>query len=148
RRQNHSPVHFTANVPDVSSEDAETICESDREFLAIWRNDLLKTAFDELLDKERKTGKPYHTVLDLRLRHAEARTEELARLFGEQTGRKLTVERMRKLLYEARRVFSDLLLRLVEETLDRPGLAEVEEELIELGLLTYCHDAIKRRRTA
>jgi hypothetical protein len=70
----------------------------------------------------------------------------LAEIFQEQTGRQLSGERMRRLLFEARRRFAEILLSLVEETLDRPGLDEVEEELIELGLFPYCKEAVTRRR--
>jgi hypothetical protein len=135
-----------ADVPEIVAPAPQPVLDSDREFMDIWRNDLLKSAFDELLAIEQRTKRPHYTVLDLRLRYADARTEQLARMYAEQTGRTVSVDRMRKLLFEARRQFSDVLLAIVEQTLEQPGLNEVEEELIELGLLGYCKDAINRRR--
>lgn len=146
RRLMKDPLHYMATVPEPAAHATPITYDSDREFLDIWRNDLLKAAFDELLSIEQRTKRPHYTVLDLRLRFADARTEQLAQMYTEQTGRPVAADRMRKLLFEARKAFSDVLLGIVEQTLDQPGLHEVEEELIELGLLGYCKDAISRRR--
>ena len=146
RKQAKTLVRFTSELPELYKKDESRFYESDREFLAIWRNELIKSTLEELLQKQRKSGRPHHTVLELRLHHPDVRTRELTRLYAEETKHEIGVSAMRKLLHEARKIFADSLLRIVEETLDHPGLHEVEEELIELGLLSYCKEALNRRR--
>ncbi|GIW88824.1 MAG: hypothetical protein KatS3mg108_3148 [Isosphaeraceae bacterium] len=122
--------------------------ESDLQFLHIWRTELLHAAFDELQELEQRKNLRYHTALDLRLRHPEARSRQLAEAFTSQTGEPISESQFRRLLHLARREFEDRLLRIVQDTLDHPSLDELEEELIEVGLHTYCKPALDRRRQA
>ncbi len=148
RERARNKLHLTSNIPELFKDDTSPCKEADRKFVEIWRNELIKNTFDELMEQERRSGKPHYTVLDLRLRHPDVRTEKLSRLYTEQTGRLVRVDIMRKMVFLARECFADTLLRIVEETLHQPGLNDLEEELIELNLHEYCKKALKRRRTA
>ena len=53
---------------------------------------------------------------------------------------------IRKTLQRAREKFSHLLLDEVVQTLEQSTSDQLEQELIDLGLLNYCHPALRRRR--
>ncbi len=53
---------------------------------------------------------------------------------------------MRKTLERARNKYADFLLHEVAQTLKKPTVAELEEELADVGLLTYCRPALARYR--
>lgn len=114
--------------------------------VACCRDDHLKRAWSALEQQEQQTGRPLFTVLDLRARHPNVNSTEMAadisrRLNLEQP---LTAAGVRKLLERARRKFADLLVADVAETLGSPTAEQVELELIELGLHSYCRSALKR----
>lgn len=144
-RQLHQSLE---DIPEISAELSSSPPDSDREFLHIWRSELLRSAFDELQDLEQTKGQRYHTAIDLRLRHPDARSRELAEAFTLQTGESISETAFRRLIHLARREFEDRLLRIVQDTLDHPSLDELEEELIEVGLHSYCKPALERRRQA
>lgn len=136
------------DLPELSAELSSSPPENDREFLHIWRSELLRAAFDELQELEHSKGQRYHTALDLKLRHPDARSRELAVVFAETTGEQINETAFRRLIHLARREFEDRLLRIVQDTLDHPSLDELEEELIVVGLHSYCKPALDRRRQA
>lgn len=93
---------------------------------------------DALAEYERQTGLPLHTALRFRMSHPEVRSAEMARQLAGRFGKALTAVAVRKQLYLARRKFAELLLAEVKQSLDDPTDADVEQELIELGLLEHC----------
>jgi RNA polymerase sigma-70 factor (ECF subfamily) len=126
-----------AAVPERESED-------DRAFVALWRAELLERAWEALARSEQETGKPVHTVLHLRKEHPEAHSAELATRLTTSMGKPISPEWVRKWLLRGREKFSDLLLREVAESLEKPTADSLGEELADLGLLEYCKEALKR----
>ncbi len=135
-------------IPEVADDHSTFIPECDRQFLDIWRNELLRAGFDELQEIERGGGPKYYTALDIKLHDPEASATELAKAYSSASGDTLNEVAYRRLLHLARKEFADRLLKIVQDTLTHPSLDELESELIEVGLHHYCRPAIERRRSA
>lgn len=118
--------------------------ESDREFLESWRAELMDRAWIALENLEKNSGQPHFTVLRFRTDHPLLSSQELAEHLGPRLGKSLTVDAARQALHRARDKFTDLLLAEVEQSLHDPE--RLEEELAEIGLLTYCQSALLRRQ--
>jgi RNA polymerase sigma-70 factor (ECF subfamily) len=122
-----------------------SLADSDREFLASWRDDLLARSWAGLEALQAQTGQPYHTVLRFRADHPDLPSPQLAERLGPQLGKPLTAAGVRQTLHRAREKFADLLLDAVAQSLERPTPEQMEQELIDLGLLEYCRPALERR---
>jgi DNA-directed RNA polymerase specialized sigma24 family protein len=133
-------------VPDVGDSDASLDIQSERTFLEIWRRTLIESSLLELRLMERATQRPFFAAIDLSIHFPKESSAELAARLAYATGCACSGDQFRKLLHEARRRFADGLLRIVECSLDRPGLDAVEDELETIGLLRFCRGALKRRR--
>jgi RNA polymerase sigma factor (sigma-70 family) len=120
----------------------------DEEFVVSWRHELLSRAWVSLEQIERDRGQPFHAVLRFKSQNPHVKSAEMAsRLSAElQPRRPWTEAGIRKLLQRARERFSEILLQEVSRSLEDPTPERLEEELIELGLFTYCHSALERRR--
>jgi hypothetical protein len=130
------------NVP--APEDSGNI--PDQEWLVHWRRCLLRRAWRRLEDHQESSPKNrYFTVLHLCATHPGEDSRQLAVRAGALEGA-LSVEAFRKQVSRARRVFAELLVHEVAQTLERPEPAEVEEELVDLGLMTYVRDYLPIRR--
>jgi Sigma-70 region 2 len=120
--------------------------EADQAFLKSWREQLMDRAWLGLADIERKTGQPCHTVLRLRTDQPLLSSSALAEQLGARLGKTIAVTALRQALYRAREKFIDLLLAEVEQSLDEPSREGLEQELTDLGLLSYCQSALQRHR--
>jgi RNA polymerase sigma-70 factor (ECF subfamily) len=118
---------------------------SDEEFLASWRADLLQRTWQLLEKEELTTGKPYHTVLRLRVENPDVRSPELAEIVSGVLKKPMKAGALRVLLHRAREKFGDLLIDEVANTLTDASREAVEQELIELDLWQYCKAALERR---
>ncbi len=125
------------NVP--APENARTI--PDQEWVLHWRRCLLKRAWRRLEDYQKRSPKGrYFTVLNLCATYPGEDSRQLAARASSLDGRTLTAESFRKQVSRARRVFAELLVHEVAQTLDQPGPADVEEELVDLGLMAYVRE--------
>jgi RNA polymerase sigma-70 factor (ECF subfamily) len=122
-----------------------TETEAERAFLERWREELLDRTWLALAQLERKTGQPCHAVLRLRVEQPALSSEELAEELGRRLGKAYSVAALRQALYRAREKFGDLLLEEVVQSLEDPSLADLEQELNDLGLLSHCRAALQRR---
>ncbi len=68
----------------------------------------------------------------------------MAQALGTQLGKKLTAAGVRQTLHRAREKFAELLIQEVSRSIDDPTHERVEEELIDLGLQSYCRSAFKK----
>jgi RNA polymerase sigma-70 factor (ECF subfamily) len=106
---------------------------------------LLARAWQALQRESETTGQAFYAVLRFRADNAALRSPEMAQQLGSQLGRTLTAAGVRQLLHRARERFADALLDEVAQSLDRPTQEQLEQELIDLGLLEYCRPALQRR---
>ncbi len=144
RRQKKAPLQVDSAMP-LPDRPAGTD-DLDEPFLARWREDLLAHAWEALEAVEGRTGQPFCTVLRWKTEEPRARSAELAARVGARLGRDITANALRKVLYRARCLFSDLLVEEVARSLSSSGPDELERELIELGLLDYCKNTLQQRR--
>ncbi|HWE37327.1 MAG TPA: sigma factor [Isosphaeraceae bacterium] len=117
----------------------------DAQFLEVWREQLFQRAWSSLAAHQRRTGRPFHTVLALRAESPEATSMRLAEVVSTRIGLSVTASWVRQTLRQARRLLVDFLLDEIDSTLDGKSAAELEQELIDLDLLSYCRDGLRRR---
>lgn len=144
RRQKKAPGVLRADAPEPAEE--LSVLDSDREFIDQWRTELLNRAWKTLQEMEQAMGQPLYTLLKYRTDHPDARSAEMAEQFAGQVGKPITAEWIRKRLHLAREKFTDFLLQEVEQSLDSPSAEELEQEVVDLGLMEYCRAGLKRRR--
>lgn len=85
-------------------------------------------------------GNLCHTVLRLAVDSPEEDSTTLAGRAAALSGQPLRADAYRKQLSRARRLFAELLLDEIKQTIENPTPARIEEELIELGLMEYVRD--------
>jgi RNA polymerase sigma-70 factor (ECF subfamily) len=114
--------------------------ESDAQFDADWRDEVLSRAWSALAAE--------HPALDaaLRLRAAnpDLSSPELATELSRQLGKPVSAEAGRQLLHRARVKFGELLIAETAHSLDAPSAEAMADELQDLGLLDYCRTALRR----
>jgi hypothetical protein len=131
--------HHANTAPEAASlasyETPETV------WIAGCRSSLLRGALAVLQEyQEQHPGNVFYTVLQLKARHPKERSDQLAARLSEKTGRPFTPENARKQLERARHWFAELLLFQVKCSLSNPTQHQVQEELVDLGLLDYVRD--------
>jgi DNA-directed RNA polymerase specialized sigma24 family protein len=119
--------------------------DADRQFTESWRDELLARAWAGLAALEAATGQAVYAVLRFRADHPEMRSPQMAEHFTAKLGRPFTPAGVRQALHRAREKFADLLVDEVTHSLGNATAEELEEELVDLGLLDYCQPALERR---
>jgi RNA polymerase sigma factor (sigma-70 family) len=123
--------------------------QEDQRWLATWREHLLERAWEALREEQSRTGRPYYTLLRFRSEHEEASSADLAAHLNAALSPKepWTEVAVRKLLQRARGEFADLLVREVKDSMECHTPEELEAELIELELHSYCRARDIRKRS-
>lgn len=144
RRHARRPTHQLDSSVQVTDEsEAE---QREREFLNVWRDEMLTSAWNELAQEEARTGKPWMRVLKLRVENPDLRSAGLAEALAKEIDQPVTATRVRVLLHRARERFSNFLINAVSETLSTANIESVEQELAELQLLQYCQAIVEQRK--
>jgi RNA polymerase sigma-70 factor (ECF subfamily) len=144
RRKQERDSHEPLPTSDVGPETDSGAAEPEAELMEEWRKELLRRVWEALLQWESRTRQPYYTVLQLRAEHPDLRTAQIAARLTVQLGQAVTAEWVYKKLHFAREKFSDLLLEEVARTLAQPTVENLEQELLDLGLLEHCRAALER----
>ena len=131
-----------AHEPEVDS--PEPTPADDEAFVANWRDGLLERVWNALQLDEESSGKPHHTLLQLKVGNPEMRSDELAEALSNKLGREIKSGNTRVMLHRARDRFGELLLAEVAETLDSATPEALEEELIDLNLFHYCKHLLQK----
>jgi RNA polymerase sigma-70 factor (ECF subfamily) len=127
----------------------EATARAGDEWVAGWRRCVLDRAWQALEHHQsRSPGNLYYTVLRLAAEHPDADSPTLAARAGALAGRPLRADAFRKQLSRARRLFAELLVAEVAQTLDEATPARVDEELSDLGLLGYVRPFLPAGRPA
>jgi hypothetical protein len=119
---------------------------SDDDFLTKWREELLSHTWESLAAVQTRSGQPYWDVLHAKTVQPELRSAQLAHQMAGRTGKPWTEGAARQLLHRARKLFADLLVEEVAHALETDATEELEQELIDLDLLSYCQAALERRK--
>ena len=143
KQQRKWPEPLPADGAAIAANPADV--ESDRQFAESWCDELLARAWAALAETEATTGQPFYAVLRFRADHPELRSPQLAEQLADKLGRPFTAAGVRQTLHRAREKFADLLLDEVTHSLEDPEADQLEQELVELGLLDYCRPALDRR---
>lgn len=127
---------------------ASVDCETDDAFAESWREELITRSWEALAHAESLGGPPFHAALKLKADIPGIRSVELAdRLNSQlQPTEPWSATSIRKVIQRARYRFAELLLNEVAKSLEDPSLIDLEDELIETGLLPYCRSALESRR--
>jgi RNA polymerase sigma-70 factor (ECF subfamily) len=148
KRQHRQPRQLDTAVvqPEVAAWDP---CQSDRQFAESWRDELLARSWAALAEAERNGGPPYHSVLKFRAENPKSCSVEMASRLTEQLHPAVpfTETGIRKALQRARSQFAQALLDDVVQSLGNPTPEELEQELVEVGLLCYCRSELARRQS-
>lgn len=120
--------------------------QKDEQFAEVWRDEMLKKAWDSLYELEASTGKPWYSALQLRVRNPKMRSADLAVAIGEQLDKPMTSANVRVLLHRAREKFSVLLIETISNSLNSTSVDDIESELADLKLLSYCQAALEQFR--
>ena len=134
-------MHSNLAEPEESAESRD----DEDMFRASWRDELLAKCWQKLADDEKRSGKPYHTVLRYRVAHPELRSPELAEGLSEELGKLINAGAVRVLLHRARELFAEILLDEVTQSLANGSLDVVVQELIDLDLHDYCLSALEKQ---
>jgi RNA polymerase sigma factor (sigma-70 family) len=137
----------TESLSEHSGMTNEPTSESDADFVASLREELVSRTWKALGVHEKETQTPYETVLRLKTQQPNLRAAEIAAQLSEQMGKPFNEQGVRKILKRARDKFTDLLVEHVQNLLQVHETDSLEEQLVELGLLDLCRDALRRRKT-
>ncbi len=144
RRQLQGPRPIPLGGLEPAEAD-DALEQLDADFLKGWRQELLSRSWEALERLQDETRRLYYDVLRLRADHPEMRSSQMAEYLTNRLGRPTTAGAVRQTLSLARERYADFLLAEVEQTLDNPTPERVEQELIDLNLLTYCLPTLERR---
>jgi RNA polymerase sigma factor (sigma-70 family) len=143
RRQVRKPMQADLAIePIAPPADGD---EPDGEFLRSWRMELFDRAMASLATYQERTGRPYHDMISLRTSDIRLTSSQMASLFSERSGKPVGDGWVRQTLRRARGCLADLLLNEVAASLGNASIEELEQELITLDMLGYCHDSLRRR---
>jgi RNA polymerase sigma factor (sigma-70 family) len=143
KRGLEGPLHSNIAEPEIDDVGGNG---DDALFQTSWRDELLARCWQKLANDERRSGKPYHSVLRYRVEHPDLRSPELATGLSKQLGKEINAGAVRVLLHRSRELFGEMLLDEVTESLASGSLDDAEQELIDLELHEYCRPALEKRR--
>jgi RNA polymerase sigma-70 factor (ECF subfamily) len=119
----------------------ETPLAADQQWETEWRQCVLARAWQALEAHQRRAPASLcHTVLQLSAAHPKEDSKALAARASAQAGRPIRPDAFRKQVSRARRIFAELLLAEVASTLESPTPEQIEEELIDVGLMEYVRE--------
>lgn len=144
RKKSQSPGALRDDAPEPAVAEDD---QADQSFTEKWRDEVLSNTWAALAEYERRSGKLFHTFLQYRTQN-NTTSEAMAKEFSERLGKPLTPAGVRQTLHRARDRFGDLLIAEVAGSLQTQDKEVIEQELADLGLLSYCQDAVKRWKAA
>jgi RNA polymerase sigma-70 factor (ECF subfamily) len=134
------PRPLVADRPEPAASPPDS-ADSERQFLATWREELLERTWQALAD----ANAVYHTVLHLRVEAPDLSSAQMAEHLSAGRDKPVSADWVRKTLQRAQAKFADLLVEEVALSLSGGKETELEQELRELDLLRYCRSALQRR---
>jgi len=136
----------TALPDDFAIEDHSDATSHELAFSQVWRDQLLTEAWQLLAEEEKRTNKPWMTVLRLRVEHPTLQSAQLAERIAERIDEPVTANRLRVLLHRSREKFANYLIDVVGRSISSNSLEIIEEELSDLKLLSYCQSIVEQRK--
>jgi RNA polymerase sigma factor (sigma-70 family) len=135
RKQGRQPA---AADLEVHADPQSTEAAAERALTSEWQRCVLDRVWRELEAHERRSpGNLCHTVLRVVTEFPEEESTRLAEIAGARSKHLLTAEAFRKQVSRARRLMAEFILTEVARSIKEPTAADVESELVELGLWPY-----------
>jgi DNA-directed RNA polymerase specialized sigma24 family protein len=125
---------------DVPAGSPGEVPDTDPDFLANWRAELLERTWKSLAAAQ----PTYHAVLLFRVENPEVPSPEMAEQLAARLGTSMRPDQVRKALQRSHAKFAELLVDEVATSLGVPSRDELADELRELDLLKYCRSALER----
>ncbi|MCY2964986.1 MAG: sigma-70 family RNA polymerase sigma factor [Planctomycetota bacterium] len=123
----------------------EVESEAERAFTSEWRACLLDRVWQSVEQLERQTdGNLDYTVLKLHVADPTAHSDRQAAELSRLVGREIRADAFRKQLSRARKRFAQQIVNEVRKTLQQPTAESMEDELIDLDLMEYVREFLKR----
>jgi RNA polymerase sigma factor (sigma-70 family) len=136
-----------APLPDNFAEAGPAEEKEDPDFQPLFAQELLNQAW-KALEEACRDGQLHYTVLRFHSDHPEMQGPRVAEELSRKLGMVLSHDNVRQTLKRGRDLFARLLLQEVERSLGRPTPDELEQELVDLNLLSYCKRALEQRGDA
>jgi RNA polymerase sigma-70 factor (ECF subfamily) len=140
QREPHSPLPDSEAAP-TAAPPAGLV----EDLKGAWREELMARAWEGLAQWQQQSRQPLHTVLRCRADHPDMKGAAMAACLSTQLGVTVSADWVYKKLHQAREQFTDLIIEEVVQTLTEPTRENLEQELLDLGLLESCHSALERR---
>lgn len=141
-RKGRPPQISDAELASLAQDEAP----ADAAWQAEWRDCLLERVWQALEAFQQATpGNLYYTVLRQYTSEPDADSALHAQRLAAAIGRPVTPEGFRQQLHRARRQFAQLLVEEIRRTLQEPTAAALEQELIDLELIVYVRDFLKKK---
>jgi RNA polymerase sigma-70 factor (ECF subfamily) len=144
QRRKKAPHAMPVEEYDIAASPPDLVY-SEQEFLASWRNEVLSRTWEALDADSRANDQAYYRVLRFRAEHPNLSSAQMAERFGVESGKPVKADWVRQTLRRARERFTELLLDELGKSLEGADTARLEQELIDLGLLNYCQQALEQR---
>lgn len=126
-----------SQLEGVAAEE-EFALPGEEEWLSRWRRVVLAGAWDALeMHENEHPGNLFYTALRALVDHPDENSGQLAARVSQACGRTVAPEAFRKQVSRARRLFAELLIAETARTLDNPTPLELEEELIDIGVMKH-----------
>lgn len=112
--------------------------EADRAYSSGWRDCLLERVWQSLeLHQQATADNLFYSVLRLHTETPTASSDDHAARLSEQLGRTVRADAFRQQLHRARKHFAKLIVAEIQQTIQNPTSETVEQELIDLDLMSY-----------
>jgi RNA polymerase sigma-70 factor (ECF subfamily) len=139
-RRSKQPLHLESHAEPSTY--ATSVSEHEQSFVQSCRDDLLDVAWRALEEYQKTTNQPYYDVLRLRAEKSDLRSQDLGELLTQKWGKAYNAAATRQLLHRARQKFAEYLCENVYMQIENPTPEELANELIELGLWSYCRSVL------
>jgi RNA polymerase sigma-70 factor (ECF subfamily) len=117
-------------------------------FVQSWRDQLFSRAWEIVRETQKHSGTPYYSALRLLVDDPELTSAEIGARLSSPEQPPLAAGNVRVVLHRARQMFADRLIVEVADSLEIATTDEIEQELVDLNLLSYCRAALARWRRA
>jgi len=139
-RKSKQPLHLESHAEPV--EHSTSMSEHEQSFVQSCRDDLLDCAWRSLEEYQRTCDQPYYDVLRMRAENSELRSQDLGELLTQKWTRPFSATATRQLLHRSRQKYAEFLCEHVYMQIESPTPEELAQELIDLGLWSYCRSVL------
>lgn len=148
RRQTYARKKVLPLIAEVTAAQPtpEPVDQLEAEFQLFWQKELLNRAWREMEQRQSENGPPYYTTLRAKAERPTLSAAALAELIASAGKGVYSEAGIRQVLHRSREIFAGLLLDEVARSLLSDDLDLLETELADLDLLTYCREALAKRR--